>query len=710
MKIESVSKLSTNVGLLIRILQKMSRRNLFILLYICFGTYYLALFSANTELMMQYQALESVTVQDRNGQIISITPNSKGEYTSYLSNLPARFKKLLVTKEDRFFYFHSGYNPASIARALSRLLFYKSPRGSSTITEQLAKNLLANEQNRNLVNKFKELFYAIALEKFHSKKEILLMYANSVYMGSNIQGFEQASLNYFDKKLSNLNDSEIVSLLATLASPNASNPRKIANEKIAQKLATKLGVHFEGVTSVSLANKFFLNKSKTSFELETLGVRCEASCATTLDVQLNEKIREILKRNIEAIHASGARNGAIIVLKEPENELLAIVGSVTPENPNEGQNINMAIEPRPIGSTAKPFIYAKAFEMGLRPYTEVVDREYKYGIATGYSLYPKNYDGLYHGTVTLHESLSNSYNVPTVKTLEYVGLSEFYNFLEHKLNFKPLRNLDSYQYGIALGGLEMDTLTLAEFYSIFPARGVLKPLTLYKNSVSNFEVPMSRVIANQKVIDSKYIELVTRILNDRKTGVEQFGLASSLNLTQDNYAVKTGTSRNYHDSWTVGYTPDYVVVVWLGNAENEPLKRVSGQSGAGQIWNEVMELLGTTEYNKKTPFSWTETKEFLIDGSLDFGLPDDQVNEKKFILREKSLITSPHDGDVILIKQGNGLKLKASTEAVWFVDGKYIGRGILQNFIPMEPGEYTIKAENTSKSESIKISVDFETI
>src|SRR3989338_2381195 len=138
----------------------------------------------------------------------------------------------------------------------------------------------------------------------------------------------------------------------------------------------------------------------------------------------------------------------------------------------------MAIKPRPVGSTIKPFIYLKGFEKGLRPYTLVNDREYKFPIATGFPLYPKNYDGAYRGIVPLHEALSGSLNVPTVKTLEYVSLSDFYSFLEHTLGFKPLQTWDSYQYGIALGGLEMDPLTLAHLMTTFGNQGELTPLKL----------------------------------------------------------------------------------------------------------------------------------------------------------------------------------------------------------------------------------------
>ena len=666
------------------------------------------LFVLDRSLLQKYRTLESIVVKDRHDEMISVKPNAKGEYSDYLEELPEKFKYLLTQKEDRFFYIHPGINPASILRAVSKTLIGKDVGGSSTITQQLAKNLLGNENERTLSNKVIELFYALALEIFHTKETILTMYTNTVYMGNNIQGFGQASQDYFGKDISEISESEFVSLLVTLSRPGTQNPWKKDNNEIAQALAGRLEVDFDPVIEINDIPDSLIHNSPTSFEFQSLGHDCETSCTTTLDKDLTERLREILKRNIEMSWDGGARNGAIVVIKMPENELIAIVGSPNPGSSSNGHSINMAIEPRPIGSTAKPFIFLKAFEKGLRPYSTVLDREYKYPIATGFNLYPKNYDGLYHGEVTLHESLSNSYNVPTVKTLEYVGLPEFYDFLQNALSFAPLRELDSYQYGIALGGLEMDPLTLAYYFSLFPQKGMLKPLKLFiekNNNSYSVLPPMSRLLVQKKVADSKYVELVTKVLNDRKAGVEQFGLESSLNLTQDNYAVKTGTSRDYHDSWTVGYTPDYVVLSWLGNAENEPLKQISGQSGAGHVWNEAMELLAASQYNRKTQFSFDSIKTFLIDGSLDFGLEDDVMAEHQHLLDESTLITFPHEGETVLFEAKMVIPLKSSKEAEWYVNGSYLNTGSKVNFSPAKPGTYRIEARAGDKNESITLKV-----
>jgi penicillin-binding protein 1C len=243
------------------------------------------------------------------------------------------------------------------------------------------------------------------------------------------------------------------------------------------------------------------------------------------------------------------------VIDPKTSEIITFIGSKDPESSVAGSKINMAMEPRPIGSTIKPLLYLKGFMDGLRPYSLVVDREYKYAIATGFPLYPKNYDGQYRGEVTLHEALSNSLNVPTVKVLEYIGLTNFYEFLSGPLAFEPLQNYENYQYGIALGGLEMDLLTLTHYFTVFPKMGTLEPLKILKDEPENFSLPpQSHITQKQIVADKKFIQLIHTILSDRFSGVDQFGLESNLNIETKEYGVKTGTSRDFHDSWVVGYT------------------------------------------------------------------------------------------------------------------------------------------------------------
>lgn len=656
------------------------------------------------QMVANYRDLQSLVIIDRNGEIISVKQNSKGNYALYADALPKHLKNLLIEKEDKFFYSHFGVNPLSSLRALWIYLKTGVPGASSTLDQQLAKNLLGNESNRTIFNKMIESAYAFALELYLPKETIITMYGNTAYMGNQTQGFRGASKSYFDKNPADLNDTEILSLLATLSNPSSANPFKKANKETIKNLSARFNIPADPAT---LSIKKIRNATDTDFEFKSLA-DCIADCKTTLDAKLSDKLREILKRNIAETSGYGGRNGSIVVIKLPENELLTIIGTPDTASGLSGSAINMATRPRPIGSTIKPFIYLKGFEKGLRPYTNVDDREYKFSIATGFSLYPKNYDGLYRGEITLHEALSNSLNVPTVKTLEYITLSEFYSFLEQKLQFKPLKPWDSYQYGIALGGLEMTPLTLAHLITIFPNEGILKPLTLFqnKNGSSGAITPPMETSANEKnIADDKYVQLVNKIISDRIAGVEQFGLAGNLNLPQTNYAVKTGTSRDFHDTWTVGFTPDFLVTVWLGNVENEPMRQITSSSGAGKIWHDAMELLINSEYNKNTPFDFSKLSTYQINGKIEYGLPGDNVKSSQNLLAEKSLILKPHDGDVFSFEAGMEISLKSANLARWYENDNFIGDGQEISFHPSAPGTYTIRAESQNKNETITIKV-----
>ncbi|PIW92269.1 MAG: hypothetical protein COZ89_00745, partial [Candidatus Nealsonbacteria bacterium CG_4_8_14_3_um_filter_37_23] len=556
------------------------------------------------QLITIYDNQNSQIVKDRNGQEIGILPNEKGNFARYFDKIPARVKELLIQKEDQYFYYHFGFNPWSIIRASLGYLGLYPSKASSTITQQLVKNLLKKETERSLKNKIIESFYTLSLETYQTKNNILKMYLNTIYFGQKTQGLAEASRLYFDLSPDLISDSQILQLLSTLSSPAENNPTSSKNKKIALSLAQKMGFSEQNLImtdplTVKENMKKYSHFHDTYFEIQTLYSLKETpeqkSVELTIDKDLTTKIRKIIERNLEDLKPKNAKNGAAIVVKLPENEILALIGSPNPQSFGEGYQINMLQEPRPIGSTIKPFIYLKAFEKGLRPYTLIDDREYKYITAIGFPLYPKNFDYKYRGEVNLHYALSNSLNVPTVKVLEYVGLQDFYNFLEKDLEFKPIQDLDNYQLGIALGALEMNLLDLAHYFTIFSNDGILKELKIYKNDET--------LAPDKRITEPEYIQLINKILNDRETGIEQFGLKSDLNLFQQNYALKTGTSRDFRDSWVIGYTPDFLVGVWLGNADNSPMDEVSGQVGAGRIWAEIMELLLNSKYNKKTPLN-----------------------------------------------------------------------------------------------------------
>lgn len=640
----------------------------------------------------RYDALLSVVAYDRNGAPVSIKENSKGHYVLPVTETPEDFTKLLIRKEDRFFYYHVGINPISTLRALVNAVVNGRAGGSSTITQQLAKNLLSTENDRNLTNKLKEAFYAISLELFTKKETILTMYMNSVYLGNQTQGFSTASLAYFDTPLPALSNSEQLALLATLSYPSSRNPWESENADYARALSARLTPDRE-FYAPETTEKYTLQRD-ASFELTSAGIDCEKSCTSTIDESVTEAIREILQRHIVEGWQRNIRSGAVVVIDPETEELIALVGTRNPKSSAAGDQINMAIEPRPIGSTVKPFIYAKGFALGLRPYTTVEDREYKYPIATGFSLYPKNYDGQYRGEVTLHEALSNSLNVPSVKVLEFIGLDTFYSFLSDDLTFSPIQDYESYQYGIALGGLEMDLLTLTHYFTLFPRGGWIAPLRVLKNSRDNFALPpQSDITKETAVIPEEDVALVHKIISDRFTGVNQFGLVGNLNINHPDYGVKTGTSRDFHDSWVVGYTSDFVVGVWIGNTENQALEQVSGSSGAGAVWHDVMEYLLTTPYNTNTPLPESpQVTQLLVDGENEWGLASDNTAEHRSLLSEDVLILSLHAEDTFEFSDTLTIPFRARTEVVWSINGTEYETAKETSFTPERAGTYEIAA------------------
>ena len=685
---------------------KISVKPRYTLIVLFFIALLLSLYLLAKEADKKYQSLLSVTIYDRNGTPLSIKENQKDHYVIATPVTPEDFTHLLIQKEDRYFYYHFGLNPFSTARAIFRYVTEGKAGGGSTITQQLAKNLLGTEFERNLPNKLLEVFYSIALELFYSKNEILTMYTNTVYLGNQIQGFQTGSYAYFNKPLTETTHNERLSLLATLSYPNARNPWEEKNKTFAENLSKIIYPKEIFIAPKTTTNYSF--QSTTFFELKSAGVGCKETCSTSVDDQLTKQIRDILNQHISNEWLRGAKNGAVVVINPKTSEIIALVGSKNPKNNTDGDQINMALQPRPIGSTIKPLIYLKGFTDDLRPYTLVDDREYKYSIATGFPLYPKNYDGKYHGEVTLHEALSNSLNVPSVKVLEFIGLHNFYTFLNDKLSFKPIRDYDSYQYGIALGGLEMDLLTLTHYFTIFPRMGTIEPIHIIKDHPEKYLLaPQSRIETQKIVSDKKFVQLVHAILSDRLSGVSQFGLESTLNIETSDYGVKTGTSRDFHDSWVVGYTGDFVVGVWIGNTENKPLKQVTGQSGAGAVWHDVMNLLLSTSYNKNTSIKKDTLAKFTIEHSDEWGLIGDKVDDHRRLLLNDTLIQSPYNDDSFEFFTGLTIPLKGSKELEWSINGKIIGFAKNLKFQPDSSANYEISAfdKEANRREIIQISV-----
>jgi membrane carboxypeptidase/penicillin-binding protein PbpC len=653
----------------------------------------------SSKLHHAYTSQISVQVFDRNHNLLETKPNSKGAYM-VVATSSVRVRQLVVLSEDKYFYQHFGVNPLSIFRSIINNIFYSEHAGGSTITQQLVKNLLGHENARTVTNKLIELCYAIALELHTSKQEILTMYLSSAYFGNQIQGIEGASRYYFGKESTALEDGEVLRLFALLNSPSF-EPGTAGNTARALLLGKRTGV-----TTISEYHQTPIavresKKDPAMFELKDL-ISCTEACTLSVDRELTQKIRHIISSNLSSPKFKSVSNAAVAVIKLGKNgapnQLLALIGTPDPYGNTGGSQINMALQPRPIGSTWKPFIYGVATEKGARPYTLIDDAEYRFEIGTGYAFYPKNYDGIYRGPVTLNYALSNSLNVPAVRALQFDNVDNFGVFMQRSLGFIPQQSFDTYQLSIALGGLEMNPLLLAEYFSVFPREGILAPLTLHEETA--VDVPMMRTIsAPKRIFAATTTELITKMLTDRLMGVEQFGLESNLNLPFAEYAVKTGTTYDYHDSWTVGYTPDVVVVSWIGNSNNKAMDLLSGARGAGKIWHDVMALLLARGDILPQKFNDRDVVPITTGERNSFGLLGDDIEHSRMIMKGDDVIHEPHDGDVLLFQKGMTVPLRATEPLRWSVDGITLGKGTEVYWTPHAPGSYllTAKEEGSEK-------------
>ena len=662
---------------------------------------------AVTSLDYRYENLFGSVVIDRNDVRIINNPNSRGYYASQIDYIPQRFAEILINKEDQQFWSHLGVNPKSIIRASTRSLFKsEKSKGSSTITQQLVKILLGNENKRTIKNKVKELFYSFVLEFQYSKKEILLMYINSIYFGNQIQGINEASYYYFDTSPMLLQDIEIVQLLSSISSPTKNNPTTNDNISESIKLANNLELEFAENEFRVIERKDLRDFSfrRSSFELMPFLDECPKKCHVSIDEDLSDNLEKILEETIFQLNLEKKKvdNGALVVIDASTGQVLSMVGSKNTKSNFQGNQINMATKPRAIGSTIKPLLYLKGFELGLRPYSLVDDREYRFEIKDGFSFYPKNYNLEYNGPVSLEYSLANSLNVPSVQVLRYIGQDHFNHFLLNNLSIKPVQLIDNYELAIALGGFEMNLLDLTHIYTLFANDGLLPDMIILNNANGEKKEP-------KRVADKKYVQMVNAILRERATGSEQFGAVSHLDLPVKNYALKTGTSQHYKDSWIIGYTPDFVVGVWLGNADNSETDELTGSQGAGYVFAGIMEYILQTDYNTGNNFATDELTNIEIDNNSYYTPFNEKIEDHRFLIFHKQLLLFPHDGDIYKSEVGAEITLKASEKVDWFINNQYVGTGENYLFKLDKTGNFNIRASLEEKNEEVNILVNAET-
>lgn len=522
-------------------------------------------------------------------------------------DIPDHAIKALIAAEDQEFYNHLGFSPRGIARATyldikAGQLIY----GGSTITQQIAKNILLNPR-KELIRKYQEILLAIKLERYFSKQDILDLYLNLAYFGQGAYGLEEAAQTYFAKPAKNLTLSEsslLIGLLPapTILSPLGDNPQLAQNRQAyvlrrlveenyitpAEQTAaqnTNLVYNQQPRPQNTIAPHFALmvrDQLLRQFTLEYI-IGAGLHIKTTLDLNWQRQAEQSVQRHIATIQPAGATNVSAVAIDPGSGEILALVGSVDWHNQTFGK-LNMATAPRQTGSAFKPIVYAAGLEQQvITPSTRLVDRPTTFG--TDYQ--PQNYDRQYRGTVLARYALANSLNIPSVDAISKIGPSSVVT-LAQQLGISTIDQQAAYHLATALGVERVSLLELSSAYGAFANNGTHQPTTTIISVKDKHHQPIDLTPPSkpQSALSEQVAFIVSSILSDNQSRLRTFG--NSLQLSQP-AAAKTGTTQDYRDAWTIGYTPNLVVGVWVGNNDNRPMRNLPGAIGAAPLWRHLME-------------------------------------------------------------------------------------------------------------------------
>jgi penicillin-binding protein 1C len=539
----------------------------------------------------------STVVVDRRGRVLFEALSASGSRIEPLSAsaLPALLVQATIAAEDRRFYSHVGVDPVALLRALRQNLAERQiVEGGSTISQQAAKLLLQRREGirpRGLRAKLREMAIALRLEHRFSKGEILALYLNLASYGNQATGAGRASRIYFGVDPSMLTPAQAAFLAALPQRPAAFNPwRNLASAQRRQQTVLRrmaaAGMLSDERLREARAEQIALRPRHVAFNAPHFVEMVRSSAGgtaarveTTLDLDLQRDVERIVEQARPSLAAHGAANAAVVVLDNATGEWLAWEGSGNYGDAEAGGSINGPLVPRQPGSALKPFTYALAFEQGHGPASVLPDLVTHFPTAEPGVLYsPRNYDGRYHGPMLARRALAGSQNVPAVALASEVGVSALLRFLSRSGLSTFDRAPAYYGLGLTLGNAEVRLDELAAAYSAFARGGVWKQPHFVREDVPADE---------RQLVSPETAFLITDILSDSRARQEAFGRGSDLDFPFA-VAAKTGTSQAYHDNWTIGYTREVTVGVWVGNFDRTPLRNSSGVTGAGPIFHAVM--------------------------------------------------------------------------------------------------------------------------
>lgn len=605
------------------------------------GWYYLFRDLPSVDSLSSRLAQPSVRITDRNGGLLyEFIPAEGGRHAALsFASIPQCMKDAAIAVEDRNFYANPGVDLAGILRALwINLRGGETLAGGSTITQQVARNLLLGEElgSRSPRRKIREMVLAWQMTRKLSKDEILALYLNQTYYGGMAYGIEAASQTFFGKSAAELTLPECALLAGLPQSPSRYNPFTDPEAARERQLVVLALMEKDGYISEqerTLAEEATLRYTETPYpiraphfvwmiksQLDALEADGKINLAaqsglivrTTLDLRIQQIAEESVARQIKTLRdqspEQNVNNAAVVVLDPRTGEILALVGSADYFNEDIAGAVNMATSPRQPGSAFKPFLYAQALDpRGAARWTAatpLLDVTTTFPTHEETSYTPKNYDGLEHGLVPVRLALASSLNIPAVITLQKVGIANTIHFAE-RLGITSLGDPNQYDLSLALGGGQMSLLELTGAYAVLADKGVKTdhPDLLDIRDVDGNLLYESFPTPPLQILDPRVVWLLSDILADDAARSLGFGRNSTLKIDRP-AAVKTGTTTNFHDNWTIGYTPDLVVGVWVGNSDYKAMKDVTGLTGAAPIWHETIRKV--LEGKPKTDFTRPE--------------------------------------------------------------------------------------------------------
>ena len=541
-----------------------------------------------------------------------------------LEELPQDLIDAVIATEDTKFYEHHGIRPLSILRAvIYGMLPGERIGGTSTLTQQLVKNaILTNE--RSYIRKFKEVILSLRLEQKYTKDEILQIYFNEIPYGSTNYGIESASLSYFGKNASELDLVECATLAGLPQAPTAylNDPERLLNRRnFVLRRMYEEGYITESEKDEAQASELTLDREISDIvaphfvfyvkemleeeygqrEVEEGGLKV----TTTIDYDLQVYAQEQVKNSVaERGESLGFSNAALVAIDPENGHILSMVGSHDYFDEESDGAVNVTTRPRQPGSSIKPMAYTALFEAGYTPNTVFYDVETTFPSDVG-PYNPRNYDLEERGPITVRSALQGSLNIPAVKALYMVGVGRFLDFVD-RMGYTTFGDRSRFGLAVVLGGGEVTLLEHTNAYATLANDGVRHDtVPILKIEDSEGEVLFEWEEApGERVIDSNVVATITNVLADDPARQYAFGGGSNLQMGSRPVAAKTGTTNDYRDGWTLGYTPSIAVGVWGGNNDNSKMNRgVGGSTVAAPIWNRVMHkyLDGTVVESFPTP-------------------------------------------------------------------------------------------------------------